>query len=382
MKLLIDKAAFLKSWTLAEKNVASPGGMNVLCAVRIEADEEGMRLYATDVRTSVICQAQGVSVLEPGGAIFPVKGVGDLFRKAATKEFTLQVEEGKATLTAGKSRSRFSTFPSVDFPDIPTSKSASLFCKLEGKELLELLERGTLAASQTEDFPQYLSSAYFEVNAGSLKIVSTDNKRLSLGVGPIQEGADGTSFLLPMKGVRDLIRVLGAFSSEATLDILMDDSQVYFAAEGVEFAVRRVESRFPSYEKIIPKNRTTRLVIDRLELFSALDRLDVVVRDYNRTIILDLAPGQDCILTAWAAEFGRAIEEIPCTIEGEPLKIAVNSRYFMEGMKAISNPSVDISFDGREGHLSLRKADSDDYLCLLAPVELEKEAMEMQGDAL
>lgn len=382
MKLIIDKAAFLKSWTLAERNVASPGGMNVLCAVRIKASEKGVEFYATDVRTSIICHAQGVAVSEPGEAIFPVKGVGDLFRKAATKEFTLHVEEGKATLVAGKSRSRFSTFPAMDFPDIPTSASASLFCKIQSKELLELLERGTLAASQTEDFPQYLSSAWFEVEGEHLKIVATDNRRLSLGLSAAQEGSQGGALLLPMKGIKDLVRVLGVFSPETVLDILFDDSQAYFVAEGVEFAVRRVESRFPPYEKILPKSASTHLVIDRLELFSALDRLDVVVRDYDRTVILDLTPGGDCIMTAWAPEFGRAVEEIPCVIDGEPLKIGVNSRYFMEGMKVISDSMVDISFNGRDGHLAIRKIDSDDYLCLLAPVELDKEALEMQGDAL
>ena len=382
MKLVIDKAAFLKSWTLAERNVASAGGMNVLCAVRVKADENGVELYATDVRTSIICRVQGVSVLEAGEAIFPVKGVGDLFRKAATKEFTLQVEEGKATVVAGKSRSRFSTFPAVDFPDIPTSASASLFCKIQSKELVELLERGTLAASQTEEFPLYLSSAWFEVQGENLKIVATDNRRLSLGLGSVQEGSQGGALLLPMKGIKDLVRVLGVFSSETVLDILFDDSQVYFAAEGVEFAVRRVESRFPPYEKILPKSASTHLVIDRLELFSALDRLDVVVRDYNRTVVLDLKPGGDCIMTAWAPEFGRAVEEISCSIDGDPLKIGVNSRYFMEGMKVISDSMVDISFNGQDGHLAIRKVNSDDYLCLLAPVELDKEVLEMQGDAL
>lgn len=382
MKLVIDKAAFLKSWTLAERNVASAGGMNVLCAVRVKADESGVELYATDVRTSIICRVQGVTVSEPGEAIFPVKGVGDLFRKAATKEFTLHVEEGKATLVAGKSRSRFSTFPAVDFPDIPTSASASLFCKIQSKELVELLERGTLAASQTEEFPLYLSSAWFEVQDEHLKIVATDNRRLSLGLGSVQEGSQGGALLLPMKGIKDLVRVLGVFSSETVLDILFDDSQVYFVAEGVEFAVRRVESRFPPYEKILPKSASTHLVIDRLELFSALDRLDVVVRDYNRTVILDLKPGGDCIMTAWAPEFGRAVEEIACTIDGDPLKIGVNSRYFMEGMKVISDSMVDISFNGQDGHLAIRKVNSDDYLCLLAPVELDKEVLEMQGDAL
>ena len=383
MNLTIDKSAFLKGWTLAERNVSTGGGMNVLSAVRLKADENGVELYATDVRTSIICSVEGVSVSEPGEVIFPVKGVGDLFRKAAAKEFTLQVKEGKATLIAGKSRSRFSTFPAVDFPNIQTSSSASPLCKTNSSDLVALLERGTIAASQTEQFPLYLSSALFELSGDTLKIVATDNRRLSVGSGGVEDGSGSEeTILLPMKGIKDLVRVLGTLSGDAIVSILFDSSQVYFVAEGVEFAVRRVESRFPPYGKIIPSSARTHMVIDRQELLSALDRVDVVVRDYNRTVILDLKPGGDCMMTAWAPEFGQANEEVTCTIDGEPLKIGVNSRYFMDGMKVISGLTVDISFNGRDGHLAIRNVVSDDYLCLLAPVELEKEVLEMQGDDL
>lgn len=383
MNLTIDKSAFLKGWTLAERNVSTGGGMNVLSAVRLKADENGVELYATDIRTSIICSVEGVSVSEPGEVIFPVKGVGDLFRKAAAKEFTLQVKEGKATLIAGKSRSRFSTFPNADFPNIQTHSAASPFCKTKSKDLLELLDKGTTAASPTELFPLYISSALFELSGDRLKIVATDNRRLSVGSGDVEEGSDANEpILLPMKGIKDLVRVLGTLSGDTIVNILFDSSQVYFVTDGVEFAVRRVESRFPPYEKIIPSSASTHMVIDRQEIISALDRLDVVVRDYNRTVILDLKPGCDCMMTARAPEFGQANEEITCTIDGEPLKIGINSRYFMDGMKVVSGSTVDISFNGSDGHLAIRNVGSDDYLCLLAPVEIEKEVLEMKEGEL
>ena len=381
MKLTINKSSFLKSWSLAEKNVASPGGMNVLCSVRMTANAEGVCLFATDARTSIICRVTGVTVLEPGEVIFPVKGVGDLFRKAATSEFTLHVEGERATLIAGKSRSRFSTFPAVDFPDFDSSASANVFCKVEASELLSLIEKGTLAASTTEDFPQYLSSVLFEGGANQLKVVATDNRRLSYaaGISEITEGVP--QLLLPIGGVKDLTRILAALPQEAQVNILYDHSQVYFVSEIAEFAVRRVESKFPMYERIIPRAFTTELLVDRSVLMAALDRLDIVVRDYNRTVILTIKEGVECLLTAWAPEFGQAVEEIPCTVTGESMMIGVNSRFFMDGMKNMSDDTVKISFNGSEGHVAVSRVGGDDYLCLLAPVELEKEALEIQGDA-
>ncbi len=62
--------------------------MNVLSAVRLKADENGVELYATDVRTSIICSVAGVSGLgffvgggyTSGGAVEAVAGVGIVWR--------------------------------------------------------------------------------------------------------------------------------------------------------------------------------------------------------------------------------------------------------------------------------------------------------------
>ena len=171
MKLSINKKLFLQSWGLAERSTSSSSSMSILSSVLVKATQERVTLQATDIRTSIICTALGINVMEPGEAVFPVKIVSELFKKAPGEEFNLTVSDGKVILKAGKSKYNFSTYPVREFPSLPTSADAGLFCKISAGELAEVIEEGTLAASSGEEFPLYLSSANFQISNDILNIV-------------------------------------------------------------------------------------------------------------------------------------------------------------------------------------------------------------------
>ena len=116
MKLAVNKKQFLGSWSLAERSTSAGGTVSILSSILIKASAESVILQATDIKTSVICRAAGVTVLEPGEAVFPIKMVSDLFKKAPGEEFTLDVDGGKVVLKAGRSKYNFSTYPVSEFP--------------------------------------------------------------------------------------------------------------------------------------------------------------------------------------------------------------------------------------------------------------------------
>lgn len=379
MKLLINKKLFLQSWVLAERSTSSSSSMSILSSVLVKADRDKVTLQATDIRTSIICSASGVNVLEPGEAVFPVKIVSELFKKSPGEEFNLTVSDGKVILKAGRSKYNFSTYPVREFPSLPTSAGAELFCKLSVGELAEVIEEGTLAASSGEEFPLYLSSANFQISSGRLNIVSTDTRRLALSGSAVSESVDSDSALLPMKGIKEIQRILASLNPEYMVEILYDDAQFYFRADNVEFTVRRVESHFPAYEKILPKNHLTTAVLDRGDLISALERVDVIVKDYNRMVILDIARENSFVMRGRAPDFGNAKEEIYADISGENLKIAVNSKFFMEALKVLRDPQVRLSFNGSSGPMVVKRADSEKFICLIAPTNLTEDELNM-GD--
>ena len=376
MKLTINKKQFIQSWSLAERSTTSSSSMNILSSVFVKAEFDSVVLQATDVRTSIICTAAGVTVVEPGEAVFPIKMVGDLFKKAPGEEFSLSVEDGRAVLKAGKSRYNFGTYPVREFPTLPSSSAAKKFCKIKVNDFAKVIEEGTLAASSGEEFPLYLSSANFQISGGKLVIVSTDTRRLALSSVDAYETSEGdSSALLPMKGIKELQRIISSLSPDSDIEILYDDAQFYFRSEGVEFTVRRVESRFPPYEKILPKGHTTLVAVDRGGLISILERVDVVVRDYNRMVVMDITPGENLVMTGKAPDFGQAKEEIGAEVTGEKIRIAVNSKFFMDALKVLREPSVSLSFNGSGGHMAVRHPDDDCFLCLIAPINLTEEEL-------
>lgn len=374
MKIIVNKSDFIKSWSLTERSAGTSSSMNIFSTIRLKALENDVELQATDIKTSIICKASGITVVEPGEAVIPLKGVSDLFKKAGSSEFTIQIDDGKAVMLSGKSRYRFSTYPVGDFPALPSSAGGKLFCSIKLSDLIVAIDRGSLCASSGDEYPQYLSSALFEIESSVMNIVSTDKRRLALSRSEITEkGDDPEPLLLPMKGLKELQRILGMLDSNMTVKILYDESQAYFTTEGMEFAVRRVESKFPPYAKILPTEHKTSVIVDRNELMSAIERVDVVVRDYNRTVILNFRPGEDSTMSGRAPEFGEAIEDVVCSVEGEPILLGVNTRFFMDAVKVIDDQNVALMFNGYEGHMLVKAKDSDSFICLVAPVEINRE---------
>ncbi len=378
MKLIVNKKQFLQNWSLAERSSSSSSTMSILSSVLVKATFEEVTLQATDIRTSIICKASGITVEEPGEAVFPIKMVGDLFKKAPGEEFYISVDDGKVKLTAGRSKYKFSTYPVREFPTLPTSSEAKTFCSISAGDFLKVLEEGTLAASTGEEFPLYLSSANFQITNGFLNIVSTDTRRLALSCIAVEEQEEAATSLLPMKGVKEVQRIMAALNPETKVKILYDEAQFYFVAENIEFSVRRVESRFAPYEKILPKGQTTVVKMDRGELISALERVDVIVRDYNRMVVLEIKEGETLIMRGKAPDFGLAMEEVTSEITGDFLKIAVNSKFFMEALKVLREPEVVLAFNGTSGHMTVKKVGEESFLCLIAPINLSKEEQNME----
>lgn len=373
MKLLIEKSSFLKSWQMAERTTGSRSTISILAGIRCLADERGLFLEATDLKTSLKCRAEGTDVQEPGETVLPTKAMGELFKKAPQDRFTLEVNQGKAVLTAGKSRYTLTVLPVEEFPPLPRSESARLFCDTTVETLKRLFEEGTFAGSPNEEFPQYLSAALIQAREGRLKAVATDGRRLSLSQSSLGGEAAEGELLLPLNGLKELHRLLASLDGDEAVRLLEDDSQVYFQVRGLEFSVRRVDSTFPPYEKILLPNRTTWMTVGRHSLEEALERANVVVRDFTKSVVLHLQPGGVLKVKGKAPDIGEAREELPAEIDGEPLRVAFNVSYLLEGIKALHDDVVELSFNGSHGQMRMTRPGEESFLYVLMPITLSEE---------
>ncbi|MDY3868532.1 MAG: DNA polymerase III subunit beta [Pyramidobacter sp.] len=371
MKLEITQSIFMKYWSMAERVTGTKSTMATLASVLCAADENGVVLNATDLKRTIRVKADGVRVLEPGTAIFPLKVVGELFKKIPASPLIVEVKDDKGTITAGRGRYTFTTYPVSDFPDLPSPRAAEAFTKVSAGELARVIDEGRIAGAPNEDFPKYLSGGLIQIRGGELCVVATDGRRLSLSKTAVEDVGGQKDVLLPLLALGEYQKILQSFEPDAEVEVLQDGAVTYFNVPGVEYSVRRIDSAFPNYERILGVTSTTQMQVDRQEFLLALDRINIVVRDSSRVVLLNLSPGAEMNLTGRAPEIGEANETVDASVNGESLRVAFNVGYLIEGLKAFRGNDVTLSFNGAEGQMTITKPGGTDFIYMLMPIKIK-----------
>ena len=375
MKIEISRPEFIKAWQMAERSSGTKSTVGSLSGVLVTAENDKVLLSATDLKTSIKCAADGVSVSKEGSAIFPVKLLGELFKKASSDVFKVEIDGEKGILVSGRNKTRFSTWPSDDFPKLAQSDSADVLCDVPASDFLRILSEGSIASSPTDDFPKYLGACLVQLKSGMLHVASSDGHRLSLSKCLCEsQSQNDVDLLLPITPLRELQRLLQGVG-DGLVRVLYDGSMTWFQMGSIEFSIRRVESSFPNYERILNPSVATTMLLNRLNLLSALERIDVIVRSHTRLVVMHLSPGEELKLTGRAPEFGTAAEFVDAAVEGDALKVGFNVGFMQDGLKSISFDSVKMTLNGEAGQMTLRRDGSEDFLYMLMPVRITEQDM-------
>ena len=118
MKLAIERAALLKSLAHVQSVVERRTTIPILSNVKLEAQDGGLALTATDMDLSVVERA-AAEVSQPGATTAPAHTLYDVVRKLPEgARVTLERAESGAeiTLRAGRSTFDLPCLPADDFP--------------------------------------------------------------------------------------------------------------------------------------------------------------------------------------------------------------------------------------------------------------------------
>ena len=373
MKLELERQDFLKAWQTAGKFANSKTPKESAGGILITAAEDNsVILEATDLKTSIRCRAQGANVLEAGFAVVPASMLGDMLRKLEANDLILEVNSERGLLNAGSNKMRFSVISADEFPKIPESSGAETVCEVPASILGKIIAEGSSASSQPQDFPKYLGTCLLRTGQGAIMAVSTDGKRLSLSKYPCETTKE-EDLLIPAPALKELGKTITSnYGGENSVKILSDGSTVWFALNDIEFSIRRVESAFPKFERILNDELKTTLRIQSGELSSALDRIDIIAKTTPAHIMaMSLNPSDgEVIITARAPELGTASERLQANIEGEYLQLGFNVAFFQDGLKALGAGGALIEFSGEEGQTRMKRSEGDDFLYMLMPARL------------
>lgn len=251
---------------------------------------------------------------------------------------TIELTDGAAIVTSGRARTRFSTLPATDFPVVLQRQVDTRFT-IAAKALTRGIGMVRHAVS-TEETRYYLNGVFWHERDGKLVYVATDGHRLARYVDELPAGAEGMKDTILRTRCIDLARA-AAEARDVDIEVAIGDDKVTMVAGDFTLIARVVEGTFPDYTRVIPTSFSGTLSIDRDELVEAVSRVTVAVNDRVRVVKIDIA--RDLVRTSVTSpEHGEAVDEVPCSYDGERLSIGFNGRYLREALGVLDVDTVDV----------------------------------------
>lgn len=361
MRIRVDSEVFGRELGLLEKIVARKVTIPALANVLVRADVGGLFLAATDADLGLSgpCAA---TVEAPGVLTVPARKLYEIVKALPESEITLATDaKGAVRLTAGEFDSRLQALPPDDFPALPEAGDAPV--RLLSRVGLKRLVGQVRYAMSSGDQRYFLNGALLTVHEKQIGMVATDGYRLAYATAD-SAGAAVADLLIPQKAIDELAALL-AEAGEADVAYAVAENQMFFTVDGRTLCARRLDGKFPQWERLLPKGYPAGAVIDRVALQTALRRVALLSSDSSRAVTLALAPGLVRV-SASSAELGDAAEKVKADYAGAEVKFKVSGQYLADFVEAAAGATITLV--AKDATSQVLVTDGPDYACVIMPM--------------
>jgi DNA polymerase-3 subunit beta len=367
MKLSISRDTLLAAVQVVGRAVSSRATLPSLGGVKLTATAGELTLAATDTELGLSMTISELGVESEGTVLLPGRLFGDVVRNLPSGDVTLalRAEERDVELTAGSARFHLRTLPVEDFPRLPEFEGEG--AKLPASPLAETIDRVARAASRDEVRP-ILTGVLLQAEGGKLTMVATDSYRLSVKhtelERPLPEPIDAN---VPARALRELARIIAQEGPE-DVSISLARNQAVFQAGSVVLFSRLIEGQFPSWRQLIPESFDHEVRLPRLELVDVARRISQLAQR-NAPLRFAFAEGE-LTVAAETPEVGDASEALPAPYSGEPLEIAFNPQFLIEGLESVEGDELAIKLSSPLRPGLLQPVGREDFSYLVMPIRL------------
>lgn len=365
MKVSIARGELLEALSTVSRGLSSRTTLPILSGIHVSTHGDTVTFQATDLEVSIrtSCRAR---IEEAGVSVLTGRLLTDIVRSLPEAAVTIDTSPaGSATVTCGQSSFTIKTLNPEDYPKFP-EVSVENTVSLPAEMFARVVHQVSKAVSRDETRP-ILTGILVVVEAGSLRMVATDSYRLCIRE-VATEGVQGDiELVVPGKALEDVAKLA---ASTESISLGVADNQVIFTFGGTTFVSRRIEGTFPNYRQLLPKEHTTRAVVDRIELLEAVKRVSLMAQHGAPLRVKVSSADHTLTLSASTQDYGDATEDLQVTPEGESVEIAFNHTYLADGVAIAEGDSVAIEVTSPLKPGVLKPVGDEGFVYLLMPVRL------------
>ena len=370
MKVEVDSAAFSEAVSWTTRIIPTRPATPILAGVKLEAADGTLQLSAFDYEVSARNHTEA-GVDEAGTVVVQGKLLADIAKSLPAGKIYLSTSGAKVTIAAGKSTFSLQLMPESDYPQLPSVPA--ILGSIDGDTFSHAISQATVAISREETRP-VLTGVKMVFSGDKVQMTATDRFRLSRSTFTWSPSAADLETELLVRGslMRDVARSLDASQNVVIGFDPESPTLVSFDNAGKVSTAQLIDGEFPSVDRLFASDYPIHVVVNKTDLIDAIRRVSLVA-ERNAPIRMSFE-GKELTLSAGSSDESQAQETLPIDMDGEPITIAFNPSYLLEGLGAIYEPYVRmkmvaptkaVEFNGQQeqdGDESL------DYRYLLVPV--------------
>lgn len=375
MKLQVLQENLNKALSYASRFASPKAQLPVLGNILLSAKKTKLLISATNLEIS-ISVALGAQIKAEGELTIPARTIVDIVSNLPSSTIQLETEKENLEISCPGFSSRLSGMNASDFPSVPSSVGKDTGVNLPRNVFLESLAQVSFSASSDETRP-IITGVLFIFEKGFLYLVATDGFRLSQKKIKIDTVVQIKKLVLPKAALLELPRI-----AEDQDDLLFcfkeKENQILFEVGNVVLSSRILEGDFPPYDKIIPKETSIKIRVDKEEFLRAVKLAAVFARDSAN--VVKIVVGKDYLqLSAESSNSGSQKTKIEAAVESSSgmslgsgnFEIAFNYRFLEDFLKAVKGEEVNLGFSNANSPGVFTDPKDPEYLHLIMPVKIQ-----------
>jgi DNA polymerase-3 subunit beta len=339
----------------------------ILSNVLIERAAGALSFLATDIEIQITARGSAEPAAEARAVTVGARKLVDILRALPEgAEVTLQQQDKRMLVKAGKSRFALQTLPAEDFPRLARPAGEVARFALPQKALRKLLGLVQYAMAQ-QDIRYYLNGLLMVVEDKGLKLVATDGHRLAFASMALEAKLPRQEVIVPRKTVLELSKLLA--DSDAEVRIEISATQAAFSFGTVELVSKLVDGKFPDYTRVIPSGHKNQLKIGREPLRQALSRAAILSNEKFRGVRWVLTDGSLKIVSS-NTEQEEAEETLEVGYKGDALDIGFNVNYLLDVLNNVAGSEVECRFGDAASSALLSFPSEADFKYVVMPMRI------------
>jgi DNA polymerase III subunit beta len=379
LKITCKQQDLSRGLTAVSHAVSNRSTLPILSNILLATDQGRLKLSATNLEIGINCWVDA-QIQEEGSTTVPAKLLTDLVIRLPQASVDLAVADDSHTLSVkGQgSNANIKGMDASEFPLIPSAEGGEPPVMLDAVLLKEMIAEVAFAAADDDTRP-VLTGVLVQVSDEKITFAAADAFRLAVRVAPLP-GDDHPrgDILVPARTLTELGRILPA-EGPVEMIVTPNRSQVLFHTPQLDLVSRLIEGAFPNFRQIIPKEHSTRAVVETRLFAEAAKRAELFARDSSNITRVKINPGGHdglepgaVTVEATAEDLGDNTSILSAAVDGPEMQIIFNVKYLSEVLAVIGSSEVALEANAPTKPGVIRPVGEHDYTYVIMPMHINR----------